>query len=118
MSISEHSGRLNCNAGIAGRCIVCHYTGIDTMVRVETPSSTDTNTMVRAKIESERMRKQDTGDYKEVKKKDNAKRCKDIRSIKDKTVESKDPHQERTGVGPDVDLALALLYLTELLANI
>ena len=74
MRISEHSGRLNHNAGIAGRCIVCHYTGIDTMVRVETPNSTDTNTMVRAKIEW--MRKQDTDDYKEVKKKDNARRCK------------------------------------------
>ena len=74
MRISEHSGRLNCNADIAGRCIACYHTGIGTMVRVETPNSTDTNTMVRAKIEW--MWKQDTDDYKEVKKKDNAKRCK------------------------------------------
>ena len=58
------------------------------MVQVETPNSTDTNTMVRAK--NEWRRKQDTDDYKEVKKKDNAKRCKAIRSIKDKRVESKD----------------------------
>ena len=50
------------------------------MVRVETPNSTDTNTMVRAKIEW--MRKQDTDDYKEVKKKDNAKRCKSHKAHK------------------------------------
>ena len=56
------------------------------MVRVETPNSTDTNTMVRAK--NKWRRKQDTGDYKEVKKKDNAKGAKAIRSIKDKRVES------------------------------
>jgi hypothetical protein len=62
MRISKHLGGLHCNAGIAGRCIVCHQTGIDTMVRVATPNSTVTNTMVRAKIEW--LRKQDTGDYK------------------------------------------------------
>ena len=78
MRIPKHSGRLNCNAVIAGRCIVCNHTDPDTMVRVETHSCTDTNTMVRVKIEW--TRKQDTDDRKTVQKKDNAKRYKAIRT--------------------------------------